>query len=81
MPGYTNNPKSVYSAVKGYIDDAASFPGDAKLGFRVRPEDVPNRTIELAVPPNPTLAQIQQLRNAIEYANQQGIKLNITKVK
>jgi hypothetical protein len=81
MPGYTNNPKSVYNTIKGYVDDAVNFPGDTKLGFRVRPEDVPNRTIELAVPPNPTPAQMQQLQNAIEYATQQGIKLNITKVK
>lgn len=81
MPGYTNNPSAVYYTLKKYVDAAANFTRDTKAGFQILGEVVPNRTIELAVPPNPTPGQLQQLQRAVDYANKQGIKLNINTVK
>jgi hypothetical protein len=80
LPGYTNNPSSVYGALKKYVDDAANFTTETKLGFRVDGSQIPNRTIELAIPPNPTPSQMQQLQRAIDYAKKNNIKLNINMV-
>jgi RHS repeat-associated protein len=81
MPGYTKNPKSVYNTLTRYIDKAANFKGDRKLGYAISPKDIPNRTIELAVPSNPSKAHLQQLQRAAEYAQQNGIQLKVTRVK
>jgi filamentous hemagglutinin len=76
-----NNPNQIYSTLKGYIDKTANFKEENKLGLIVEAKDVPNRTIELAVPTNPTSAQIEQLMRAQDYAKSKGITLKITKVK
>ncbi|PKM17258.1 MAG: hypothetical protein CVV11_21075 [Gammaproteobacteria bacterium HGW-Gammaproteobacteria-15] len=80
-PTYTNNVSSVFNNIKGYVDSAVKFTGDDKKGFAVTGPDVPNRTIELAIPPSPSATQIQQLNKALEYAREKGIALNITEVK
>ena len=76
-----NNPNGIYSGLKRYIDQTADFKREEKLGLIVRADMVPNRTIELAVPSNPTPMQIEQLKRAQEYAKSRGITLKITKVK
>ena len=74
-PTYTNSVNSVFNNIKGYVDSAVKFTGDDKKGFAVSGPDVPNRTIELAIPPNPSATQIQQLNKALEYAKEKGIEL------
>lgn len=76
-----NKPEGIYYGLKHYIDKTADFEYENKLGLRVTADMVPNRIIELAVPPNPTHAQIEQLKRAQEYAKSRGITLKITKVK
>jgi hypothetical protein len=81
MPGYTSKPSSVYYTLKKYVDAAEKFESDTKLGFTVKKEEIPPKSIELAIPPNPTEAQLQQLQRAIDYANQHNINLNVRTVK
>jgi len=76
-----NNPNQIYNTLKGYIDKTANFEHERKLNLEVFEYQVPNRTIELAIPANPTPAQIEQLKRAQEYAKSRDITLKITKVK
>ncbi len=76
-----NNPNGIYYGLKRYIDKTANFDYERKLELEVFAKDVPNRTIELTVPANPTPSQIEQLKRAQDYAKSRGIILKITKVK
>ncbi len=76
-----DKPEQIYSALKRYINKTASFE-EAKLGVvKVSADKIDTRKIELAIPTNTTAEQYKQIEKAIEYAKDNGIELNITRVK
>lgn len=78
---YKNNSNSVFNNIKKYVDSAVNFSKDEKKGFLVVGSDVPNRAIELAIPPGPSVKQTEQINRALAYAKEKGIELKITEVK
>jgi filamentous hemagglutinin len=79
-PSYVQNPSSITSTIKGYVDDAAGFT-KSRVGSTIfQDEEIVSKEIQLAVPSNISPTQLQQVAKAADYAAQQNIKLVVTEV-
>ena len=59
----------------------AGFSGRKWGGQTVKGSDIKSRVLEVGIPRGATKAQIQQINKAIEYAAEQGVKLNVRAVR
>ena len=64
------------STIKGYINKVSDFDGGAHGGFRILPGETTGRALDLAIPSLGTATQKIALQEMMEYAAQQGVKLN-----
>lgn len=46
-PGYTRRPRSIFSRIKGYLDEITEFEGDDRNGYRIRQGEIELRRMEL----------------------------------
>jgi SPP1 gp7 family putative phage head morphogenesis protein len=67
-PSYLARPSRVYGQLKRYVDQAAAFRQDAKLGQRLRSGDIEERVMILAVPVKTSPEQVMQIQRTIRYA-------------
>ena len=73
-----NNPKQVYSALRPYINATADFAVATIPNMKPLLNTMINsKTIKVAVPVGTTSAQWAQLKRAIDYATEHGVKLEI----
>lgn len=59
----------------------AGFNGRTWGGQTVKGSDITSRVLEVGIPRGATNAQIQQINNAVKYATEQGVKLNLRTVR
>jgi RHS repeat-associated protein len=80
--GYIKNPKSVLSAVKGYVNEIVNFEGDIVSGVSVQPSDITKKALELAINPSKaTKAQWEALADAVKYAKEQNVQFTLQFIK
>jgi RHS repeat-associated protein len=76
-----NNPETIYSTLKGYVDDVADFTEYSLSGIEVDASVIRTREIQLAIPAETTPAQWVQINHAIEYAELRNVQLIVTLVR
>ncbi|RMU70628.1 Filamentous hemagglutinin, intein-containing [Pseudomonas syringae pv. apii] len=74
------NPSQVYSSLKGNIDTAAGFTEYGLKDVTVSSSQITSRELQVAVPKATTSAQWDQINRAIEYGQNKGVTVKITKV-
>lgn len=72
---------TVYNTLKGYVNKLATFEGAAWGGDIVRGSDIKKRILEVGIPRYATTAQVKQINQAVKYAAEKGITLNVRVVK
>lgn len=72
---------AVFNQLSKYVDDLAGFNGRTWGGQTVKGGDITSRVLKVGIPKGATNAQIQQINNAVKYATEQGVKLNVKTVR
>lgn len=72
---------AVYNKLVKYADDLYKFEGKEWAGERVVGDQITSRVLEVGIPRGATKSQVTQINNAIKYAENQGIKMNVRIVK
>ena len=73
------NPTRIYYSLKSNIDSALNFDTPYELdGFRLDPNSITSRELQVAVPPETTPVQWQQINRAIQYGQDNGVKVIVT---
>jgi RHS repeat-associated protein len=72
---------AVYNKLKKYVDDLVNFKDTTWGGQTVLANDVKSKVLELGIPRGATQAQLKQVKKAVEYAKQEGVKFNYKVVK
>ncbi|XAV89212.1 MAG: hypothetical protein AAHH96_00050 [Candidatus Symbiodolus clandestinus] len=76
------NPKQIYHTMKrDMIDPIIDFQQDFRMRTRVMDVDIVRRELQLAIPQNTTLAQWAQINRGIDYAQLNGIHVEITLIR
>ena len=75
------DPRQVYSAIKGQVDEAASFTGYSRAGRTLTSADITARELQLAVPRTTTATQWAEIRRAIAYGEKRQVRVIITKAQ
>jgi filamentous hemagglutinin len=76
------NPQRVYTSVKRNVDAILSYDKPyALLDRLLDPADILKRELQLAVPSGTTPAQWEQISRAIQYGENQGVKVVVATVK
>lgn len=77
-PTKLNNPKQFYSALRPYINATADFvKATIPKSTPLQDAMINSKIIKVAVPVGTTSAQWAQLKRAIDYANENGVKLEV----
>ena len=79
--GYVDRPSRIYGTLKRYIDQVRNFGGDRKEGVRILPHQIDERRLELAIPADTSPEQITQIQRAIDYADDLGIEVNVSRIR
>lgn len=77
------DPKRLQSVVNRYVDKVADFARVERVelgGTRIKPSEVHIRELELAIPKGATSHQNQAIQQAAEYAQSQGVTINIVEI-
>ena len=80
-PRYVDRPSRIYGALKRYIDQIDRFDGDIKRDIEIRPEQIDQKRLELAIPDGTTPEQFTQIQRAIDYAESLGIDVEVSRVQ
>ncbi|CAI9429630.1 hypothetical protein MSHRCOH1_05410 [Candidatus Ornithobacterium hominis] len=72
---------NVFNKLKDYIDKLSSFKGREWSKIIIEEKDIKKKILEVGIPKGATKEQIKQINQAIKYAEQQGIKMNVRVVK
>nr|WP_243694778.1 hypothetical protein [Bisgaardia hudsonensis] len=77
------NPKRITSQLNKYVDDMVSFDRDSKQGteFILENEDIVSKELYLAIPNGTTKQQMNAINESVRYADSQGVKIIVKKVK
>ena len=75
------NPKSIYNILKKYIDAVAIFDKWTLSGVTLRASQITSRELRVAVPRGMTAAQWVQIREAVKWGRQNGVRVIITVAK
>lgn len=78
---YLTRPETITKTLNGYVDDMVGFVGDKKGNFELTSEKINGRQMQLAIPDETTTAQIDAIKNSIDYAGSKGVKIIITRVR
>jgi filamentous hemagglutinin len=78
-PSY-NNFSTLERTVRGYVDKVAAYEGATWNKRRIRSNEVTERALDLAVPPDGSADQFAVLRSLEQYAKQMQVILNIVEV-
>lgn len=70
-------PRQVYYKIKKEIDAAHNFKSKTFSGFQMKVENIKTRDLQIAVPPETTLAQWEQIDRAIAYGVTQNVNVII----
>lgn len=82
LPGYTFYPENIFNTLSKYISAFAKYvPGTNLRGWDVPPEKIQSRQIMLAVPEKTSPEQWAQIVRAQEFAENNGVKLNVTRIR
>ena len=76
-----SNPAQITNTLNGYVRQMANFTGDGAGGFYLYPEMITSRTMQLAVPNGTNFAQWQAIQKSVQYAQNLGVNIVITKIK
>ena len=76
-----DRPSRIYGALKRYIDQIDRFDGDIKRDIEIRPEQIDQKRLELAIPDGTTPEQFTQIQRAIDYAESLGIDVEVSRVQ
>jgi hypothetical protein len=60
-----------------YIDKVAEFKGRTWAGVRIRPQDISDRALDLAIPHSGSAAQQSIIEQAVKYGTSRGIAVNV----
>jgi hypothetical protein len=74
----------VQAALEGYVDDAVAFTvgrGRQGSGFTLAGSQIKFKRIELAVPSTVSKTQLSEINAAIKYGAQNGVIVNVTKIR
>jgi hypothetical protein len=76
------NADKVYGVLKGYIDKLANFKGAIKGGVDTTEGAISKKILEVGIPKNATIKQIEAIQKAVKYAKDtKDITVNVTVVK
>ena len=72
----------LFNALKSYVNKVGAFQGGARGGVAIDANDITNRVLDLAIQPGKaTTNQWEQIGNAIKYAKDNNVQLNLQFVK
>ncbi|GET46197.1 endonuclease toxin domain-containing protein [Capnocytophaga felis] len=71
---------AIFNTLKGYINKLANFKGVNRGGVNTI-NQINTKVLEVGIPRGATAEQIKQINKAIQYAQQQGVKMNIRVIK
>ena len=80
-PSKLQNPKQIYTTLKGYVDKTAGFETYGKAPNDITKNMIKKRKIELAIPNKTTTEQYKQIEKAVKYAKDNNVELNVTRIK
>jgi hypothetical protein len=64
------------------VDAAAQFNGATRAGFSLRPSQIQERVVEIAIPPGIANEEQQSaLQGVVKYGQQHGVTVKITEIK
>ena len=72
---------SITTTLNGYVDDMVGFTGDGKGTRIVTSEMIKGKEMQLGIPFNTSADQMAAIAQSVLYAQTQGIKIIVTKVK
>jgi filamentous hemagglutinin len=75
------NPSAITRTLNGYVDDMVGFEGDGKGLFRLAPNMITGKEMQLGIPYNTSAEQMAAISQSVQYAANQGVKIVVTKVK
>jgi len=75
---YINYPQRIYSALKGYIDQAADY--EPRLTTDIEPSQIKRKMLLLAVPEYTSPTQWRFQYRAIRYGRERGVSVVITRI-
>lgn len=71
---YARRSRQIFSTLKGYLDESASFDGHLRKSFRFRSSEIQRRRMELAIPNGTTAEQMNEINRARADAESIGIE-------
>lgn len=76
------NPSAITRTLNGYVNDMLNFSGDGVNDvFRLNVGDIAAKEMQLGIPIGTTSEQLAAIAKSVQYAESQGIKIVVTKVK
>jgi hypothetical protein len=79
---YAAYPERVFTRLKGYIDDAASYElATTRVGARIPLDQISSREIQLAVPETTSPAQWDRIIRAQRYSESRGVGFVVTRIR
>ena len=79
---YRAFPERIFSRLKSYIDDAASYElATTRAAVRVPLDQISSREIQLAVPEETSPAQWERIIRAQRYSESRGVRFVVTRIK
>ena len=80
-PARLGNPPSIYTTLKGYVNDVANFEKHTLVQKTLDASDIHARAIQLAIPTGTTPGQWMQINRAIQYGQSRGVSVIVTQIK
>ncbi len=75
------NPESIYHTLKRYVDKTVEFTEYGKgLEKPIASTDILSKEIQLGIPADTGLAQMQQIQRAVDYGKLHNVKVVITRI-
>ncbi|MGN6394399.1 MAG: RHS repeat-associated core domain-containing protein [Mucilaginibacter sp.] len=72
----------LFNTLKGYVNKLGAFQGGTRGGVSIDADDITSKVLDVAIQPGKaTTAQWEQLSNAMKYAKDNNVQLNLKFVK
>jgi RHS repeat-associated protein len=72
-----NAGNKLYKTLAGYVEDLSAFNGRQWGDDIVRGSDIKSKVLEVGIPRGASSEQVKQINNAIKYAADKGIEMNV----
>lgn len=78
---YSERPASITSTLNRYVDDMVDFTRDGKAGFELVNADIKGKVLQLGIPYGASPEQLGAIAKSMQYAEQNGIQIIVTRLK